>query len=162
MSLPLGKEYAFNVSKEGYLFYSANFELKEKTDIIDPYILDIKLKKIKVGGFVVLRNVFYETASYELLPESKVELQKLIDFLNLNPTLVIEIAGHTDNIGSQEYNQKLSEARAREVFKYLVNHGINSSRLTYTGYGFSEPMSTNETPDGRALNRRTEFRVVKK
>jgi len=161
MCLPLGKEYAFNISKEGYLFYSDNFQLKEKKEMIDPYILEIKLKKIKVGGSVVLRNVFFNTASYQLLPESIVELQKLIDFLNLNKTLSIEIEGHTDNIGGSEMNQKLSESRAHAVYDYLVEKGIKEQRMKYSGYGFSKPISSNETPEGRALNRRTEFRIIK-
>jgi len=162
MCLPLGKEYAFNISTEGYLFYSQNFELKEKTEIIDPYILEIKLKKIKVGGSVVLRNIFFNTASYDLLPASRVELEKLIEFLKLNASLVIEISGHTDNIGSQEMNQKLSESRAEEVYNYLKFKGIDESRMTYKGYGFSVPISSNDTPEGRSLNRRTEFRIIKK
>lgn len=162
MCLPLGKEYAFNVSKEGYLFYSDNFQLKEKKEIIDPYILEIKMKKIKVGGAVVLRNVFFNTGSYDLLPESKIELQKLIEFLNMNKTVVIEIEGHTDNVGSEEMNQKLSESRAKEVFKYLVNNRIDEERMKYKGYGLSKPVSSNDTPEGRALNRRTEFVIIKK
>lgn len=162
MCLPLGKEYAFNVSREGYLFYSENFKLKEVTDIIDPYILEIKMQKIKVGGSVVLRNVFFDTASHELLNTSRVELQKLIEFLNDNPSLVIEISGHTDNIGSQDYNQKLSFRRAEEVYHYLTENGIIKTRMTYSGYGFSQPVISNETPEGRALNRRTEFKIIKK
>jgi outer membrane protein OmpA-like peptidoglycan-associated protein/tetratricopeptide (TPR) repeat protein len=162
MCLPLGNEYAFNISTEGYLFYSQNFEMKEKTEIIDPYILEIKLKKIKIGGSVILRNVFFDTGSYELLPESRVELQKLTEFLNLNPTLVIEISGHTDNIGSQEMNQALSESRAKEVYNYLVFKGISKNRMTFSGFGFSVPISSNETPEGRSLNRRTEFKIIKK
>jgi outer membrane protein OmpA-like peptidoglycan-associated protein len=162
MCLPLGKEYAFNISTEGYLFYSQNFELKEKTEIIDPYILEIKLKKIKIGGSVILRNVFFNTGSYELRQESRVELEKLIEFLKLNASLVIEISGHTDNIGSQEMNQKLSESRAEEVYEYLKFKGIDEKRMTYKGYGFSVPISSNETPEGRSLNRRTEFRIIKK
>jgi outer membrane protein OmpA-like peptidoglycan-associated protein len=162
MCLPLGKEYAFNVSKEGYLFYSENFELKEKTDIVDPYLLDVKLKKIQIGGFVVLKNVFFETGSYALKPESKAELLKLIEFLNQNPTVAIEISGHTDNVGTEDYNLKLSKSRAEAVYHYLIENHIEAVRMTYTGYGFSRPMSTNDTPDGRALNRRTEFRVVRK
>lgn len=161
MCLPLGKEYAFNVSTEGYLFYSDNFKLKEVTDIIDPYILEIKMKKIKIGGSVVLRNVFFDTGSYELLSASKVELRKLIDFLNLNKSLIIEIGGHTDNVGSSELNQKLSEARAKEVYKYLLNHDIDQSRMKYSGYGLDQPISLNDSPEGRALNRRTEFRIIK-
>jgi len=162
MCLPLGKEYAFNVSKEGYLFYSDNFQLKEKKDIIDPYILQIKMKKIKIGGYVILRNVFFNTASFELLPESKIELEKLTDFLNLNRTVFIEIDGHTDNVGNEEMNQKLSESRAKEVFKYLVSNGINEARMKYSGYGFSKPLSSNDSAEGRSLNRRTEFRIIKK
>ncbi len=162
MCLPLGKEYAFNVSVEGYLFYSDNFQLKEKKDIIDPYILEIKMKKIKLGGTVILRNIFFDTGKYDLLPESKVELQKLIDFLNLNKTLIIEIEGHTDNVGSEEMNQKLSESRAKEVYAYLIDHGIDDQRMKYSGYGLSRPISSNETDDGRALNRRTEFKIIKR
>jgi hypothetical protein len=161
MCLPMGKEYAFNISTEGYLFYSDNFKLKQVADIIDPYILEIKMKKIKIGGTVVLRNVFFDTNSYELLSASKVELQKLIDFLNLNKSLIIEIEGHTDNVGTSEFNQKLSEARAKEVYKYLLNQQIDQSRMKYSGYGFDHPISSNETPEGRALNRRTEFRIIK-
>ncbi len=162
MCLPLGKEYAFNISTQGYLFYSQNFELKEKMGIIDPYILEIKLKKIKIGGSVILRNVFFNTGSHELLPESRVELEKLIEFLKLNSTLVIEISGHTDNVGTQELNQKLSEARAEEVYNYLKFKGIDEIRMTYAGYGFSIPVSSNDTPEGRSLNRRTEFKIIKK
>jgi len=162
MCLPLGKEYAFNVSKEGYLFYSQNFQLKEKMEIIDPYILEIKLKKIEIGGSVILRNVFFNTASYELLPESKVELQRLIEFLTTNKTLYIEISGHTDNIGSEELNRNLSEARADAVYKYLVNNRIEESRMVFKGYGYSQPISSNEMPEGRALNRRTEFKITRK
>ena len=162
MCLPLGKEYAFNVSREGYLFYSDNFQLKEKKDIIDPYILEIKMKRIKLGGTVILRNIFFDTAKYDLLPESKVELQKLIDFLNLNKTLIIEIEGHTDNVGSEEMNQKLSESRAKEVYVYLIDHGIDDQRMKYSGYGLSRPISSNDTDQGRALNRRTEFKIIKR
>lgn len=162
MCLPLGKAYAFNVSKEGYLFYSQNFQMKEKMDIIDPYILEIKLKKIAVGGSVVLRNVFFNTGSHELLPESKVEFQRLIDFLILNKTLYIELEGHTDNVGSEEMNRVLSESRAEEVYKYLAEKGIEKYRMTFKGYGYSKPISSNETPEGRALNRRTEFIITKK
>jgi outer membrane protein OmpA-like peptidoglycan-associated protein/tetratricopeptide (TPR) repeat protein len=162
MCLPLGKEYAFNVSKEGYLFYSQNFQLKEKMDFVDPYILEIKLKKIEIGSSVVLRNVFFNTGSYDLLPESKTELQRLIDFLKTNKTLSIEIEGHTDNIGSEAINLNLSELRAKSVYQYLVSLGIEETRMTFKGYGFSQPISTNETVEGRALNRRTEFKIIKK
>ncbi len=162
MCLPLGKEYAFNVSAEGYLFFSENFQLKEKMEFIDPYILEIKLKKIEIGGSVVLRNVFFNTGSYELLPESKIELKRLIDFLITNKSLYIELEGHTDNVGSEELNQVLSGSRAKVVYKYLVDQGIEESRMTFIGYGYSRPISPNETIEGRSLNRRTEFKITRK
>ena len=162
MCLPLGKEYAFNVSADGYLFFSENFQLKEKMEFIDPYILEIKLKKIEIGGSVVLRNVFFNTGSYELLPESKIELKRLIDFLITNKSLYIELEGHTDSVGSEELNRVLSESRAKEVYTYLVDQGIEKYRMTFKGYGYSRPISPNETIEGRALNRRTEFKITRK
>lgn len=160
--LPLGKEYAFNVDKEGYLFYSENYQMKEIKDYINPFMLEIKLKKIEAGSSVVLRNVFFKTDSYELLPESMVELKKLTDFLKNNSTIHIELEGHTDNVGSEEYNLNLSQARAKEVFNYLTANGIKAERMVYKGYGFTKPISTNDTPEGRALNRRTEFKIIRK
>jgi outer membrane protein OmpA-like peptidoglycan-associated protein len=97
-----------------------------------------------------------------LQDQSKIELKRLIDFLVTNKTLYIELAGHTDNVGGVEMNQKLSENRANEVYKYLINKGIEKERLVFSGYGYSLPISSNETPEGRALNRRTEFKITKK
>jgi len=160
--LPLGKEYAFTVAKEGYLFYSENYQLKEKMDYIDPYTIEIKLQRIEAGSSIVLRNVFFKTDSYELLPESKSELNRLTDLLKSNPTLHIALEGHTDNVGTEEYNLNLSQSRAQEVYKYLVNNGIKKERMNYKGYGYSQPISSNDTPEGKALNRRTEFRITSK
>ena len=162
MCLPLDKEYAFNVSKDGYLFYSENFKLKDITDIVSPHIVEIKLTQIQLGGSVILRNIFFNTASAELLPESKVELQQLIDFMRQNRTLEIEIGGHTDTVGTAEFNQNLSEQRAKEVYNYLIENGIEKSRMTYKGYGYTKPISSNNTDEGRTQNRRTEFRITKK
>lgn len=162
LCLPVGKEYLFNVSKEGYLFYSDNIKISVESERIDPKILDIKLKKIEVGGSVILRNIFFNTASYEILENSKIELEKLVSFLNLNSTIIIEIRGHTDIIGTSEYNKVLSENRAKAVYEFLANRDINKERMTFAGFGFNKPISTNETDEGRALNRRTEFRIIKK
>ena len=158
--LPLGKEYAFNVVKKGYLFYSENYRMKEITDYINPFILEIKLKRIETGNSVVLRNVFFKTDSYELLPESKAEINTLIEFLNSNPSIHIELEGHTDRMGSEEYNLNLSKSRAKEVFNYLVDKGIKQERMSYQGFGYSKPVSSNDSEEGRALNRRTEFRIT--
>lgn len=162
VSLPLGREYAFTVAKEGYLFYSENYQLKEIMEYIDPYIIEIKLQKIEPGNAVVLRNVFFKIDSYELLPESMSELDRLVALLKSNPTIQIALEGHTDNVGSEQYNLNLSEDRAHEVHHYLVNKGIASERISYKGYGFSRPVSENDSPEGRAMNRRTEFRIIRK
>ncbi|HYX08272.1 MAG TPA: OmpA family protein [Bacteroidales bacterium] len=160
VSLPVNKNYALNVSKTGYLFYSDNFSLKGIHEIANPFVKNIPLKRIKVGEKAILRNIFFATDSYALKPESKVELNKLVDFLKNNPGIKIEIGGHTDSIGTETYNQILSENRAKSVRNYLVDHSIDPERLTYKGYGYSQPVNTNATASGRAQNRRTEFRII--
>ena len=160
VTLPVDHEYALNVSKDEYLFYSEHFSLPAEHDITKPYKMDVELQPIKYGEKVVLKNIFFETASYELLPESRVELNKLVAFMNNNPTISIEIGGHTDNIGKPEDNQLLSENRSKSVRAYLVRNGIADSRIQYKGYGEEQPMASNETPEGRAQNRRTEFKVL--
>jgi outer membrane protein OmpA-like peptidoglycan-associated protein len=158
--LPTKNTYAFNVSKKGYLFYSENFNLTGNYDINKPFVKNIDLQAIKPGKKVVLKNIFFELDSYELKPESKIELNKLIEFLNLNPTVKIELAGHTDNQGSRLHNITLSQNRAKAVYNYLTQKGIKASRLQYKGYGQDQPIADNSTKKGRALNRRTEFKVI--
>ncbi len=157
--IPVGKNYAYNVSKEGYLFYSENFSLKDY-EPSEPYQLDIPLEKVADGEKVILKNIFFNTDQYELLSESKIELDKLITLLNNNPSMVIEIGGHTDNTGTKDHNQILSENRAKAVFNYLIDGGINSSRLSFKGYADSDPIKPNDTDDNKAENRRTEFKVI--
>ena len=159
ISIPSGKNYALNVSKKGFLFHSENFSLADHNPT-EPYQLDIKLQPLKTGESVVLKNIFFETNSFELKKESTVELDKLAQLLKDNPSMKIEIGGHTDNIGSDESNQKLSENRAKAVNDYLVKAGIVATRLTYKGYGKTKPIATNDTEEGRAQNRRTEFTVT--
>jgi len=158
--LPVNINYALNVSKEGYLFYSENFSLKNENSNTEPFLMNIALQPIKQGFSVILKNVFFDTDKYELKPESEVELLKLVAFLRSNPKIRIEIGGHTDNIGSEKYNLSLSENRAKAVYKFLINNGIEKLRLTYKAYGFSKPIDNNETPEGRSNNRRTEFKVL--
>jgi outer membrane protein OmpA-like peptidoglycan-associated protein/tetratricopeptide (TPR) repeat protein len=158
--IPTNRDYALNVSKDGYLFYSDHFPLKGVHRIEKPYIKDVPLKPIRVGEVMVLKNIFFEFDSYELRPESISELEYLRDLLVKNPGLRIEIGGHTDSKGSNQYNQELSRQRARVVYQYLVQHGIDKNRLTYKGYGETQPVSSNETEEGRAANRRTEIKIV--
>lgn len=158
--LPTNREYALNVSKNGYLFHSENFSLTGLNNQITPYIIDIILEPVGEGETMVLRNVFFETGKSELKVESITELRKLIEFLQYNPGLKIEISGHTDNIGDQNYNQQLSENRAKSVFNYLVKNKISDTRLTFKGYGFLKPIQSNETEEGRSQNRRTEIKIL--
>jgi len=158
--LPTNRNYALTVSKEGYLFFSENFSLAGVHSTDNPFLKDIPLKKIRAGEKVVLKNIFFETDKFNLKEESKTELSILIDFLDNNPSLKIEIGGHTDNIGTPEYNVNLSQNRAKAVNDYLAEKGIDQVRLIYKGYGELQPIDSNETEPGRGNNRRTEFKVI--
>ncbi len=158
--LPIDKDYAFNVSKSGYMFYSENFSLTNLEDPEKPYIMNIPLNPIEKGATVVMRNIFFDFNSYQLLPESFAELNKITEFLTENKHIKIEIGGHTDNVGTKVYNQTLSENRAKAVYTYLIKKGIDAKRMSYKGYDFSKPIADNETEEGRAKNRRTEFKII--
>lgn len=161
ITLPVGKDYAFNVNRKGYLFYSDNYSLKNKS-ADSTYQKDIPLQPIEVQAGIVLRNLFFETNKYDIKPESEVELDKVVQFLQDNPTVKIQMEGHTDNVGSATDNQKLSQARAYAVVNYLVTKGIKGSRLVAKGFGATKPVADNKTEAGRAQNRRTELRVLEK
>lgn len=158
-TLPSGRSYAVDVSKDGYLFFSKNITVGNTREA-PPFEVDIPLRKIKVGETIVLNNIFFATDKYDLEPASESELEVLVKLLTKNPTLQVEIGGHTDNTGSEEKNMKLSENRAKSVRDYLVQKGISEARITYKGFGSTKPVATNSTPEGKAQNRRTEM-VVK-
>ena len=109
---------------------------------------------------MVLNNIFFETGKATLTPQSRLELEKAIELMRVNPSMIIEIGGHTDNVGDDNYNMKLSHDRAKSVRDYLVNGGINSERIQAKGYGELNPVATNDTEDGRKANRRTEFVII--
>lgn len=159
VSLPAHANYGLNVTAQGYLFYSENFELTNQ-DEASAEVLNVALQPIKAGEAVVLRNVFFDTDSYQLKPESIVELDRLVNFLKDNPTVKLSIDGHTDNEGSSAHNRELSLNRANSVVRYLVENEISENRLTPHGYGDTRPIADNNTPEGRAINRRTEVTVV--
>ncbi|MCB0613201.1 MAG: PD40 domain-containing protein [Phaeodactylibacter sp.] len=166
--LPIGEDYALNVSKPGYLFHSENFALAEAGSLAKPFLLEIELSPISeptaeapAAKPVILKNVFFETGSAALLPESTAELTRLKGLMDENPGLTIRINGHTDNVGSVEDNQLLSENRAKAVYDFLVEKGIARERLRYKGFGESEPIASNDTPEGRQENRRTEFEAIR-
>ena len=164
--LPVGQNYALNANHPGYTFYSANFELAEVRNAAQAYELSAGLQALPAEGVstvpadktpVILRNVFFGTGSAVLSPESAPELDRLAELLQQNPTLKIQINGHTDNVGSDADNLKLSEQRAKAVYTYLVGKGIAAARLSFKGFGESQPIADNATEVGRRENRRTEF-----
>lgn len=159
VSLPSGKNYGIAVSADGYLFHSENFPIPENA-AYQEIEKDIYLKKIAVGSSIVLKNIFFDFNQATLRPESKNELDRLVQLLNDMPNMKIEISGHTDNIGSAQYNKTLSERRAKSVVDYLIENGISPNRLTYKGYGFDMPIAPNDTDEGRQQNRRTEFKII--
>jgi outer membrane protein OmpA-like peptidoglycan-associated protein/tetratricopeptide (TPR) repeat protein len=158
--IPSGKNYGLNVSKKGYIFYSEHFRLEGFNSAVDPFIKDIFMEPVDKGSTTILKNVFFDFDRYDLKPESYPELKRLISFLAENPSVSVEIGGHTDNTGSDGYNQALSENRAKTVVNYLVSNGIDDDRLSYKGYGASEPIASNNTEEGRAMNRRTTVEVL--
>ena len=159
VSLPAGRNYGLNFNADGYLFSSMNFNIPD-TAVFEELYKVVRLKKILIGESIVLRNVFYDYNKSTVRKESEAELDRLKDLLAENPTIKVEISGHTDNVGGDKYNQELSEARAKSVVDYLVQKGIPTSQMIFTGYGSQEPIATNDTPEGRQENRRTEFKII--
>ncbi len=161
MVLTRGAEYALYVSRPAYIFQSLHFNYVLSDTLQSEGVeQNIKLSPVKSGAVAVLKNIFFDTDSYELKEKSITELQRIIRFLQENNHIRIEICGHTDNIGSAEYNRKLSEQRARAVYNYLISKGISAHRLQARGYGHTQPVASNQTDEGRQLNRRIEFRVL--
>jgi outer membrane protein OmpA-like peptidoglycan-associated protein/tetratricopeptide (TPR) repeat protein len=161
VSLPAGRNYGIAVKKENYLFHSENFDIPA-TAAYQEVVKDVALKNIAVGSKIILKNIFFDFDKATLRPESTNELERLTKLLNDVPTLKIEISGHTDSKGADAYNKTLSNNRAKAVVDYLITKGIAADRLTSVGYGEEQPISTNDTEEGRQLNRRTEFKILSK
>jgi len=161
LCLPMNANYAFNVSEPGFLFFSQSFQLKELKTLETPEKMEIHLNRIKIGAEMNLYNIYFETDSFRILSSSETELEKLTFFLKNNPQLEVEIQGHTDNTGRPESNLALSELRAKSVVEYLVLKGITATRLQFRGFGETNPVTTNQTEDGRKLNRRTTIKISK-
>ncbi len=159
ITLPVGKDYTFTVNRKGYLFFSEIFPLS-KSEPDSTYDKDIPLKPIEVNASLVLKNIFFETNSAQLQQISLIEINKLLQLMTENPTLKLQINGHTDNVGKPAENLKLSTNRAKAVVDFLVSKGINIKRLVHKGFGETKPVADNKTEAGRAQNRRTEFVVV--
>ena len=159
-TLPIGNDYAFNVNRKGYLFFSENFMLVQSSaDSV--YQMDIPLQPIEVNASIILKNIFFDVNQYELKPASQIELDDVVKLLKENPLVFIQINGYTDNVGKPADNLLLSENRAKSVVNYLKAKGIDPKRLSFKGYGETQPVSPNTTEAGRAHNRRTELKVCK-
>lgn len=149
-----------SAEKDQYGFNSRKITTPAPGPEMEVVEVDLALKKLEVGSTFILRNIYFDFDQATIKSESEPELKKLLNMLNTNPSLKIEIGGHTDFIGSNEYNKELSQRRADAVVNYLVEHGIDRSRLTAKGYGEERPLASNDDEnEGRELNRRTEFEV---
>jgi OmpA-OmpF porin, OOP family len=157
--LTQGAEYGLYITKPGYLFKSMNFNYSEVSDF-DPIVVDVELEKVREGSVVVLNNIFFDVDKYALKEKSATELTEVIRFLNSNPSVRIEVSGHTDDVGQPDYNVDLSHKRSRSVVDYLISKGIDNRRIVAKGYGASRPLGDNATAEGRQLNRRIEILVI--
>jgi outer membrane protein OmpA-like peptidoglycan-associated protein/Tfp pilus assembly protein PilF len=167
--LPAGTEYALRINKDKYLLFSENFNLTENASFDKPFELEAVLQPIPdsteskipaaAGQPVTLNNVFFETGSAKLRPESGAELDELAALLQKNRHLRIQINGHTDDVGEAAFNQRLSEQRAQTVLEYLSSKGVAAERLRAKGFGESKPIAANSSEEGRSSNRRTEFEL---
>jgi outer membrane protein OmpA-like peptidoglycan-associated protein len=159
--LPYGKNYGYSAKADGFYSISENINLEEISGYKE-IKKDLFLAPIEIGEIVRLNNVFFDFNKYELKPESYPELFRVVKFLNDYPNIEVELSGHTDNIGTHEYNQRLSENRANAVAEYLFAKGINRTRIIVTGYGETQPADTNDSEEGRQKNRRVELKILKK
>ncbi len=159
ITLPIGKDYTFSVNRKGYLYYTEQYSLSGKA-ADSTYQKDIALQPVTLNSTFVFNNIQFATGSFQLLPISLVELDRLLLVLQENPTLKIQISGHTDNVGKPDDNLKLSDNRAKSVADYLISKGIAAGRLSWKGFGATQPIADNATEIGRAKNRRTAFTIT--
>ncbi|MCK9413048.1 MAG: OmpA family protein [Prolixibacteraceae bacterium] len=157
--LPSGQNYGLSISRKGYLFSSENIPLLKGFTKDRPKELNIRLQPILPGASTTLKNIFFETNSWMLLSESRVQLDEMARFMKLNPSVSMEVVGHTDNVGTESYNLALSQKRAGAVVSELKKRSVEQYRITGKGVGFSVPVGDNSTEEGKSANRRTEFIV---
>ncbi|GGH26630.1 tetratricopeptide repeat protein [Sphingobacterium alkalisoli] len=160
-TLPIGANYAVHVQHQGYLFDSKQYALNDPKFTNEKFESNVLLQPIKIGGTITLNNIYFDINKYELLSTSTSDLTLLLAFLKLNQDIEISVSGHTDNTGKKNLNQLLSENRAAAVANYLFANGIAKDRVTTQGFGDERPVATNETHEGKQLNRRTEIKILK-
>ena len=159
ITLPNNVDLAFHAECNGYNLVSENFSMDKLRKTDDGLVLDVPMNRIKKGSIFILENIFFDFDKNDLLTSSITELNKLYEMLTKNPDIKIEIGGHTDNDGKDEYNLELSENRAKSVVGWLVNKGIDANRLSYKGYGEKYPIVENSSAENKAKNRRTEVTI---
>ncbi len=151
------KNFSITATFPNYMFYSDKFEIDYTTFEIEK---NIEMQPIETGAKVILKNVHFDTGKSDLRDESIPEINRLIMIMKQFPNIKIEISGHTDNVGTKQYNEQLSQSRAQTVVDYMIKNGISKERLTAKGYGSSVPIASNDTEEGKQLNRRVEAKIV--
>lgn len=159
--LPSGSFYSYRAAASGYYAVSENLDLKELTEYKE-IVQNLYLVPIQTGEVIRLNNIFFNTGKWELKSESFMELNRVAQLLKDNPSMAIEIAGHTDNVGKDDFNLTLSGNRAKAVADYIVSQGIVAERLSSRGFGKAKPVASNDTEEGRKENRRVEFTIQNK
>jgi outer membrane protein OmpA-like peptidoglycan-associated protein/tetratricopeptide (TPR) repeat protein len=157
--IPPGKNYGISVNAANHLSHSENIDIPFSEEYFE-LARDIVMEPLETGSLTVLNNVFFNFSKADLEKESFIELDRIVKMLKENPSLIVEIAGHTDNVGNDEANQNLSEQRSESVVRYLVSQGIDPKRLCAKGYGEKFPIASNDTEEGRQQNRRTELIII--
>jgi outer membrane protein OmpA-like peptidoglycan-associated protein len=161
--LPYDRNYSIRATAQNYFAISENLNLDSLVKAGYKEIhKDLYLAPVEIGQVIRLNNVFFDFDKWDLRPESFIELNRVVKLLEENPGIEIEMSAHTDSRGTDDYNFRLSDNRARSVMNYIISRNINSTRITSHGYGETKPVATNDTDDGRQLNRRVEFTILKK
>lgn len=162
MVLPYDKNYLIRAQADHFFAISENLNLDSLIKVGYKEIhKDLYLVPIEIGSVVRLNNVYFDFDKWFLRPESFVELDRVVKMLEENPAVEIEMSAHTDSWGSDDYNFKLSDNRAKSVVEYILSKGIPASRIVSHGYGETKPVVPNDTYDNRQLNRRVEFTILK-
>ena len=158
ITVPKNIDFALHAEKEGYMFYSRNI-YRDNLSLSKDGVLIIELEKVKPGTFI-LENIFFEKSKSSLKKSSLVELNKVLKLMQINPDLKVQISGHTDSDGDDDFNLELSINRAKSVVNWLIDNNIDQNRLSFKGYGETRPIEENNSITNKAKNRRTELTII--
>ena len=158
VTVEIGKAYKFAANALGYTFFSRGFK-PDTADVFKDRLKKVPLAVLKKDAVVQLQDITFETGKADLKPDSNEELDRLVGLLEGNQTIKVEISAHTDDVGNDDSNLKLSEKRAKTVVDYLTKKGIKAERMTAKGYGETQPVAANDTDENKAKNRRVQFKI---